>query len=144
MSFEDLQKLKQTIGAKVYNEAVFGKCNARKQASFKRANKNRPREMSSKRPVRMLKEIVSVKKPAAPRDPRFDPLCGGFDEKSFKSNYKFINNLKKNEIKELQKELESAEDPERKKKIKLLIQRLVSFNINIVCFTNSSVLLFLG
>lgn len=124
MSFEDLQKLKQTIGAKVYNETVFGKSNAKKQTSFKRANKNRPREMSSKRPVKVLKEVVAVKK-VAPRDPRFDPLCGDFDEKSFKSDYKFIYDLKKDEKKELRKELEKTEDPERKRKIKLLIQRLV-------------------
>lgn len=124
MSFEDLQKLKQTIGAKIYNETVFGKRNTKKQTNFKRANKNRPREMSSKKRVKIFQEVVAVKK-IVPRDPRFDPLCGSYDEKSFKSNYKFINDLKKNEKKQLQDELEKTEDPERRNKIKLLIQRLV-------------------
>lgn len=140
MSFEDLQKLKQTIGAKVYNETVFGRNNTKKQTNYKRANKNRPREMSSKKPVRIVNEVIAVKK-IIPRDPRFDPLCGTFDEKQFKSNYNFITNLKKNEKKELQKELEKTDDPERRKTIKLLIQRLVTtvihirvFLILIICF----------
>lgn len=124
MSFEDLQKLKQTLGTKIYNETVFGKSNTKKQVTFKRANKNRPREMSSKRPIKIINEISIVKK-IMPRDPRFDPLCGSFDERSFKSNYSFINDLKKNEKKELQEELEKTENPERRRKIKLLIQRLV-------------------
>lgn len=124
MSFEELQKLKQTIGAKVYNETVFGRNNVKKQTDFKRANKNRPREMSSKRPIKIVNNLISVKK-SVPRDPRFDPICGTYDEKTFKSNYRFINDLKKDEKKELKKELEKTEDPEMRKKIKLLIQRLV-------------------
>lgn len=126
MSFEDLQKLKQKIGAKVYNATVFGQQNTKKQTDFKRANKNRPRERSSKKRASLFQEIVSVKK-ALPRDPRFDPLCGTFDEKAFKSNYKFINGIKKEERKKLQEELQKTDDPVRKKKIKFLIQRLVSF-----------------
>lgn len=137
MSFEDLQKLKQTIGAKVYNETVFGKNNTKKQTSYKRANKNRPREMSSKRPVKIVNNVIAVKK-TIPRDPRFDPLCGSYDEKSFKSNYGFINELKKNEKKELQKELEATEDPERKRKIKLLIQRLVKKKRPIQSFSSGN------
>lgn len=143
MSFEDLQKLKQTIGAKVYNETVFGKNNAKKQTSFKRANKNRPREMSSKRPVKIVNDAIPVKK-TIPRDPRFDPLCGSYDEKSFKSNYGFINELKRNEKKELQKELEATEDPERKRKIKLLIQRLVTKALDLKFLLWCLQLFFLG
>lgn len=43
MSFEDLQKLKQKIGEKCYNEAVFNTTIKKKKLSteFKRANKNR-------------------------------------------------------------------------------------------------------
>lgn len=124
MSFEDLQKLKEKLGAKIYNETVFGKPNKKPTTNFKRANKNRPREMSSKRPVKVTKQVIPVKK-YIPRDPRFDSLCGTFDDKSFKSNYKFLNDVKKNERTELQKEYENTTDPHRKKTIKLLIQRLV-------------------
>ena len=40
MSFEELQKLKEELGSKVYNEAMFG-AHDTKKTSFKRENKNR-------------------------------------------------------------------------------------------------------
>lgn len=72
MSFEALQKLKERIGAKVYKEVIFGENkNSKKELKiFKRENKNRPREMSSKKPVPMLQNVVPVKKKEV-RDPRF-------------------------------------------------------------------------
>lgn len=125
MSFEDLQKLKEKLGAKIYNATVFGVSSKNKpQTSFKRANKNRPREMSSKHPIKIQKEIVQVKK-QKPRDPRFDPLCGNYDEKIFKSNYKFVNEVRKNERDRLKKELAETEDEKQKKKLTYLIQRMV-------------------
>lgn len=71
LSFEELQKLKERIGAKVYKEALFGKKNAtdNKPKVFKRENKNRPREVSSKKPVPFLLEAPVVKKKEI-RDPR--------------------------------------------------------------------------
>merc|ERR1712080_720683 len=74
---------------------------------FKRANKNRPREMSSKK-----------------TDPRFDPLCGEFDEKIFRDSYKFVSDIKNDELNKLKKQLAEEEDPERKEKIKFLITRM--------------------
>ncbi|KAG6464045.1 hypothetical protein O3G_MSEX014236 [Manduca sexta] len=68
LSFEELQKLKEKIGAKVYKEALFGnKMKDNKPKVFKRDNKNRPREMSSKKPVPML-QATKVKKKEI-RDP---------------------------------------------------------------------------
>jgi hypothetical protein len=40
MSFEELQKLKEQLGSKVYNEAIFG-TSQMKKTCFKRENKNR-------------------------------------------------------------------------------------------------------
>jgi ribosomal RNA-processing protein 36 len=40
MSFEELQKLKEQLGSKVYNEAMFGTSHIKK-TNFKRENKNR-------------------------------------------------------------------------------------------------------
>merc|ERR1712179_686819 len=57
------------------------------------------------------------------RDPRFDPLCGEFDEKLFKDNYKFVNEIKSQDLTFLKKQLREEEDPERRKSIKYLIQR---------------------
>lgn len=73
LSFEELQKLKERIGAKVYNEAIFGtKPIQNKQnviKTFKRENKNRPREMSSKVPVSMIRSEDKVRRKEI-RDPR--------------------------------------------------------------------------
>lgn len=72
LSFEELQKLKERIGAKVYKEALFGKKDkdeTDKPKIFKRENKNRPREVSSKKPVPFLKDTPVVKKKEI-RDPR--------------------------------------------------------------------------
>ncbi|KOX77066.1 Ribosomal RNA processing protein 36 like protein [Melipona quadrifasciata] len=123
MSFEDLQKLHQKLGSKVYKEALFGPRKVNKKAEFKRENKNRPREMSAKKPVSRFREVVQVKK-HIPRDPRFDSLCGTFDKKEFRKAYGFINEIKENDLKELKKQLDETDDPKRIKKIKYLIQRL--------------------
>ncbi|XP_078035792.1 ribosomal RNA processing protein 36 homolog [Augochlora pura] len=122
MSFEDLQKLKEKLGTKIYNEALFGPKKVQK-IEYKRENRNRPREMSAKKPVSRLRAIMHVKKNIS-RDPRFDGLCGKFNSTVFKKNYAFLSEVKENDIKKLQKELEVAKDPKMIKKIKYLIQRL--------------------
>lgn len=125
MSFEELQKLKENVGTKAYNETIFGKKNRKKpeKIEFKRENKNRPREMSAKKPVPRRKELTQVKTVVS-RDPRFDSLCGTFDEKAFKHSYAFVNKFRENDLKTLQKELKETTDLKTIKKIKYLIQRL--------------------
>lgn len=124
MSFEDLQKLKERIGSKAYNQKLLGSTSAAPNSStaFKRANKNRPRETSSKRPI----DTTSAAKRLTPRDPRFDPLCGSYDRDTFKSNYQFLNETRKKERTALERELREEDDPKRKQKIKFLMQRMVS------------------
>lgn len=122
MSFQDLQKLKEKLGTKVYNAAMFG-AKKTKLTKFKRANKNRPREESAKKQVPRFKEVVTVKKKVI-RDPRFDSLCGTYNEKAFKNSYSFLSQVRENDLQSLKKELETEEDPKRIKKIKYLIQRL--------------------
>ena len=50
---------------------------------MKRDNKNRPKEMSSKKPVKRYRDVVGVsaENKHEKRDPRFDSMCGEFDEK---------------------------------------------------------------
>jgi len=122
MSFQDLQKLKEKLGTKVYNETIFGK-KSKKEHEFKRENKNRPREISAKKPIPRYKEVTQVKKVVS-RDPRFDSLCGTFDEKAFRHSYGFINKFRENDLKTLEKELKETTDIKAIKKIKYLIQRL--------------------
>ncbi|XP_014205890.1 ribosomal RNA processing protein 36 homolog [Copidosoma floridanum] len=124
MSFEELQKLKEKIGTKIYNATLFGPKKAKRLATaFKRINKNRPREESAKKPVTRFREIVPVKKTRS-RDPRFDSLCGEFNEKAFKNSYQFLHEYRKNDLEQLKKQLETEEDPKQIKKIKYLVQRL--------------------
>ena len=69
------------------------------RADFKRDNKNRPREMSSKVKVGRLRDVVGfksgeAKKALDKRDPRFDALCGDYDEK-VKQNVVFSCQMQK-------------------------------------------------
>ena len=81
LSFEELQKLKEKIGSKKFNQTIAGSSKERKpKTEFKRANPNRPRELSSK--SRRIETKVAVQVPKVFRnDPRFDNLCGEFHEK---------------------------------------------------------------
>ncbi|XP_053614058.1 ribosomal RNA processing protein 36 homolog [Plodia interpunctella] len=126
LSFEELQKLKERIGAKVYKEALFGKDVKKKNSTpkvFKRENKNRPREMSSKKPVPMVLDVPKVKKQEV-RDPRFDPLCGEFDKKQFSENYNFLSDMRMKDIKAIRAELKETSDPEKQRQLRRLLQRL--------------------
>ena len=125
MSIEEIQRLKNKIGLKLFNQKMSGKTSTQQnQADFKRENKNRPREMSSKKQVSRFREvIVTSKLELEKRDPRFDPNCGEFDDKLFKDNYKFVNEYKSGDLQFLKNQLSDEEDPERRKSIKYLIQR---------------------
>jgi len=122
MSIEEIHRLKNKLGLKLFNQKLSGKSSETKQEDFKRDNKNRPREMSSKKQVGRFREIVVASK-IEKRDPRFDPNCGEFDDKLFKENYKFVNEYKSSDLKFLKKQLLEEEDPEQIKKLKYLIQR---------------------
>jgi ribosomal RNA-processing protein 36 len=62
MSVEQIFALKNSLGLKLFNEKWNGKSrgDAQKQQNFKRENKNRPREMSSKKKVPKFKPVVQV------------------------------------------------------------------------------------
>lgn len=125
MSIEDIQNLKNKIGLKLFNQSLGVVTKpAGSKMDYKRENKNRPREMSSKKTVGRFREVVTVAKAESKRDPRFDPLCGDYDEKLFKDSYKFVSNIKNDELNQLKKQLGEEQDPERKEKIKFLITRM--------------------
>lgn len=134
MSFENLIKLKEKLGAKVYNEAVFGTVDRSKRPAkkdFKRDNKNRPREMTSKRPVPLLGNDKSKSRESTEtvRDPRFDPNCGEFNATKFKENFSFVADIKARELTELKSQLKECKDPKEIKKLKYLIQRMQNQNL---------------
>ena len=121
MSIEEIQRLKNKLGTKLFDKKMSG-TNEQQKSDFKRENKNRPREMSSKKQVKRFREVVVASK-LEKRDPRFDPNCGDFDDKLFKENYNFVNEYKAGDLKFLKKQLQEEDDSERKKSIKYLIQR---------------------
>lgn len=138
MSFAELLKLKDELGSKVYNEAIFGedakterKMKRKTGTTYKRENKNRPREVSAKKQVPLLGKIVKTKKNEGPRDPRFDSKCGEFDRERFKEDYSFVNEIREKEISELKKQLRAlhSSQVEEKKKIKLVLQRMLNQNL---------------
>ncbi|XP_038071511.1 ribosomal RNA processing protein 36 homolog [Patiria miniata] len=131
--FEDLQKLQERVGSKVYDKALFGgsrgtprntstEQDARRK-KFKRANKNRPQEVSSKVPVSRFRKAVPVKQTVR-RDPRFDDLSGKFNEQAFESSYSFLDGVYSREKREVKKELKKAKTEQRKVELQRLLQRM--------------------
>ncbi|KAK6641294.1 hypothetical protein RUM44_013003 [Polyplax serrata] len=120
MSFEDLKKLKDKLGSKVYKEAMFGRKKSLPKTQFKRENKNRPREVSSK-----IKPSFNAKvKEKEIADPRFNRLCGTFNKNHFRNTYDFLTDIRKNELKQLKQMLETETNPKEVEKLKYLIQRM--------------------
>ncbi|KAF9689384.1 hypothetical protein SADUNF_Sadunf01G0086700 [Salix dunnii] len=78
VTFEDLQKAKSNGSL-----SVFKKPDQEKKGG--RANKNRPTEVSCKKPVTRFREVVQVPKKVV-RDPRFESLCGNLDVEGYVSD----------------------------------------------------------
>ncbi|KAJ8032481.1 Ribosomal RNA processing protein 36-like [Holothuria leucospilota] len=136
VSFEDLQQIEQKVGSKLYNEVLFGQKepidHRRKEQNESRdrgkkkhkQRKDQPLEMSSKRPVHKVKNVMNAKKRVF-RDPRFDDLSGSFKEETFEKNYSFIKDIKKRERESVQKALRNCEDEEEAIKLKKLLYRML-------------------
>ncbi|KAH6782338.1 rRNA biogenesis RRP36-like protein [Perilla frutescens var. hirtella] len=89
-----------------------------------RANKNRPMEISSKKPVSRLREVIQVPKKVV-RDPRFESLCGNLDVEGFKKRYNFIyENTFPAEKEELKKQMKKSKDPEAINELKGRISQI--------------------
>ncbi|KAG0713218.1 DNA polymerase iota [Chionoecetes opilio] len=136
---EELLKLQEDMGTKAFRKKVLktGGGIARSSnspagqggssAQLKRANKNRPAEVPMMRQAaprlanlepgqRMKRQII--------RDPRFDDLSGNLNLKSWQGNYSFLREMRKKEKEVLKKELKTEEDPEKKHRMKSIIQRI--------------------
>nr|CAG4641229.1 EOG090X0E8U [Eulimnadia texana] len=124
MSFEELQKLKEKLGAKTFQETLKGRKRENVKTDFTRANKNRPREVSSKTKPSITGDNKTVPQKQFRRDPRFDPLCGEFNEKKFHRNFEFVYEIKKDELQKLKDQLKEETRPREMEKLQYLIQRL--------------------
>ncbi|CAL8329344.1 unnamed protein product [Merluccius merluccius] len=124
MSFEDILKLQQKVGTKAYNKIAHGNSDApRPQRAPKRLNKNRPIEISSKRSVPFLREVVPVKK-SVRRDPRFDDLSGEYKPEIFEKTYSFIKDIKHTEKESVKKMLKKSHGATKKEQLKSLVMRM--------------------
>ena len=79
--------------------------------------------MSSKRPVGRYK--MKTGKKYKPRDPRFDEMCGEFNSHAFKQAYSFIDDMKKDELEQLEKKAAKTKLVPKKQRLKRVIQRYV-------------------
>ncbi|KAH0663111.1 hypothetical protein KY284_028042 [Solanum tuberosum] len=111
VTFEELQRARSDGSATVYRKLYS-------EGKSSRANKNRPMEMSSKKPVSRFREIIQVPKRAT-RDPRFESLNGQVDEEGFKKRYNFLyeDNLPA-EKEDLKKQMRKSNDPEERNELK--------------------------
>lgn len=123
VSFDELQKLQGKIGTRRFREMMSATASQTNRKRFKRENKNRPMEISSKRPARFLRQVIPVKKKIH-RDPRFDDLSGTYNEAFFKNAYSFIGELKCKEKEKVQKQLKKEHDPAKKAKLSHLLLKM--------------------
>ncbi|XP_071359267.1 ribosomal RNA processing protein 36 homolog [Trachinotus anak] len=124
MSFEDTMKLQNKVGTKVYNEVAYGSSKRPETSKKKRLNKNRPMEISAKKPAPFLRQVVPIRKPTL-RDPRFDDLSGEYKPEIFEKTYKFINDIKEREKEMVQKQLKRTKtNNQRREKLQFLLKRM--------------------
>ncbi|XP_077082353.1 ribosomal RNA processing protein 36 homolog [Siphateles boraxobius] len=124
MSFEEVLKLQNKVGTKVYNKIAYGTTKQQqKNEPMKRLNKHRPQEISAKKHVPFLRKVVPVKKRIS-RDPRFDDLSGEFKPEIFNQTHKFINDLREKEAQLVKKNLKKAKSKTKKGELKALLKRM--------------------
>ncbi|XP_061687134.1 ribosomal RNA processing protein 36 homolog isoform X2 [Syngnathoides biaculeatus] len=126
LPFEDVLKLQSRVGTKAYKRVAYGAAGRPPSAAArKRLNKNRPTEVSAKKPVPFLRQVVAVKK-ATQRDPRFDDLSGEYKAAIFEKTYKFVHDIRQRETQELRRQLKKTKDKDRKEKIGFLLKRMAN------------------
>ncbi|KAK2028478.1 DUF947-domain-containing protein [Colletotrichum zoysiae] len=91
----------------------------------KRTSKHAPTEQSSKKPVSRRREVIAVPKMEV-RDPRFDPLSGPIDEAKARKAYAFLDDYRKDEMRELRAEIKKTKDAGKKEEMKRLLLSMES------------------
>nr|GEY59923.1 ribosomal RNA processing protein 36 homolog [Tanacetum cinerariifolium] len=105
VTFEELLKARSD-GSHIINQKP------KVERKGKRENKNRPMEISTKKPVGRFREVIQAPKKVI-RDPRFESLCGTYDEDGHKKRYNFLyENQLPTEKERLKNQMKKAKDPE--------------------------------
>eukprot|EP01133_Synstelium_polycarpum_P014177 gene14177-16713_t len=84
-----------------------------------------PQEVSAKIPVGRFKQVVAINKKAV-RDPRFDNLGGKFDERFFRSQYGFLDEIIRRDIDRMTEKLKATEDDDEYYRLDKELQSLKS------------------
>lgn len=83
-----------------------------------------PQEVSSKRPVSVLREVIApVRRRAI--DPRFDRAFGNFNKDLFEKSFDFLADMQKDELQQLRHSLRKEQHPARREGLQRTLQRLV-------------------
>uniref|UniRef100_A0A7E4UPZ7 rRNA biogenesis protein RRP36 n=1 Tax=Panagrellus redivivus TaxID=6233 RepID=A0A7E4UPZ7_PANRE len=133
MTMAQIKKLKDKLGLKIFNKMYFesgedepskpaesdsddkdadmdaatdSDNEAPEEQGSKKKSRHAPREMSSKHPVSVYRQIDpnAVNYERRRQDPRFDRRAGEFNEGEFRRDYGFIDELAHNDIKRLKAE----------------------------------------
>ncbi|XP_075605661.1 ribosomal RNA processing protein 36 homolog [Balearica regulorum gibbericeps] len=123
MSFEELLRVQSDT--RVCKQVTGGKKTAKptKATVKQQQSKKGPLEMSAKKPVPFLRQVVSVTKKVH-RDPRFDDLSGEYKPEIFMKTYSFLDSIKKQEKEMIQKQLKKCRNAEQKEKLQQLLNRM--------------------
>lgn len=123
MSFEEIISVQNKVGTKAFSKTVQGSQRGKLSGDRVKLNKDRPLEMSAKKPVPILRKGVPAKERIR-RDPRFDDLSGEFKPELFHKTYGFLDEIRKKEKEVLEKKFLKARNPKTKKQLKGLLLRM--------------------
>ncbi|XP_064365920.1 kelch domain-containing protein 3 [Dromaius novaehollandiae] len=124
VSFEELLRMQNSMGTRAYQETGGKKtANPTKPRIKQQQSKKGPVEMSAKKPVSFLRQVVPVTKKVQ-RDPRFDDLSGEYNPEIFLKTYSFLDSIKKQEKEMIQKQLKKCRNVEQKEKLQQLLKRV--------------------
>ncbi|XP_054253309.1 ribosomal RNA processing protein 36 homolog [Indicator indicator] len=125
MSFEERLRMQSDVRMKVCKQVTAGKKTTKPAKAMvkQQQGKKGPLEMSAKKPVPFLRQVISVRKKVH-RDPRFDDLSGEYKPEIFMKTYSFLDSIKKQEKEMVQKQLKKCRNTEQKEKLQQLLNRM--------------------
>ncbi|KAF9168617.1 rRNA biogenesis protein rrp36 [Actinomortierella ambigua] len=121
---DDGQPSVRSSGGKMDRLLAMGKEKRGRKSIAKRDNKNRPMEVTSKKPVGRFRQVVEVPT-AKRRDPRFDSLSGKLNEDLFERSYDFLKDYQQDEMKKLRELIKKEKNQELKEKMQNELSRMV-------------------
>lgn len=109
--------LEERLRQKKLGYALQSKESTETSGPARRANKNQPLELSSKRAVGRFRQVVEVKKRRT-LDPRFEAQSGRLNEDLFNKSYAFLDEYKQRELQELKQQLKKSKSTTKKEDLK--------------------------